>query len=67
MGTIEDRSSKLENLSDMMTRLADSSLTIAEADGLRMVIHRLLDELGHATDAASKANEVRNRFCFAVA
>jgi|GEM_PF-4561483 len=51
MGTSEERISSLENLSHMMSRLADSNVTITEANALRVVILRLLDELGHASDA----------------
>ncbi len=62
MGTNEERLSSVEKLNSMMSRLADSNVTIAEANALRLVILRLLDELGHATDSKTSDSCFQLRF-----
>ena len=46
MSAVLDRSSAIETLQRMTSRLADSNLTVAEANVLRPQIFRLLDEIG---------------------
>ena len=45
MSAVLDRSTAIEALQRMTSRLADSNLTVAEANALRPQIHRLLDEI----------------------
>lgn len=45
MSSLSHRSPTIESLELMMSRLADSSLTIDEASLLRYSIHQLMDEL----------------------
>ncbi|WP_406695043.1 hypothetical protein V5E97_28790 [Singulisphaera sp. Ch08] len=45
MSVLAHHTSAIERLQRMTSRLADSSLTIAEASLLRSLIHQLMDEI----------------------
>jgi hypothetical protein len=51
MNGVEDRNLPIEALQRMTNRLADTSLTVAEANTLRSMIHHLLDEISSPSPA----------------
>lgn len=57
MSPLSHRFPAIETLQQMMSRLADSSLTIDEASHLRSLIHQLMDELNAGESRASGTTE----------